>query len=185
MSTPPKLVCLGGSMREASISLAALNALIPIAAEKGFDVTLLDVRALDLPMYVPYRPVEAYPEAQHAAIRHLLQTCREADAMVWSSPTYHGTLSGSFKNAIDFLEELADDPRPYLHHCPVGLIVVNDTVTFPAMLCAVKEFRAWPAPTQILVRKIQFSEQRELIDDKTRQRLTRMVDELLHFLHRS
>ena len=33
----------------------------------------------------------------------------QADAMIWSSPTYHGSVSGSFKNALDWLILLAEN----------------------------------------------------------------------------
>jgi NAD(P)H-dependent FMN reductase len=31
--------------------------------------------------------------------------------MIWSSPTYHGSVSGSFKNALDWLILLAEAGR--------------------------------------------------------------------------
>ena len=34
--------------------------------------------------------------------------CTQCDAMIWSSPTYQGSVSGSFKNALDWLILLAD-----------------------------------------------------------------------------
>ena len=44
------------------------------------------------------------------------------DAMIWSSPTYHGSVSGSFKNALDWLILLAERDPPYLTNKPVGLV---------------------------------------------------------------
>jgi FMN reductase len=41
------------------------------------------------------------------------------DAMIWSSPTYHGSVSGSFKNALDWLILLAERDPPYLTNKPV------------------------------------------------------------------
>jgi len=37
---------------------------------------------------------------------------READAMLWATPTYHGTMSGALKNALDYMQLLAKDPAP-------------------------------------------------------------------------
>ena len=42
--------------------------------------------------------------------------------MIWSSPTYHGSVSGSFKNALDWLILLAEREPPYLSNKPVGLV---------------------------------------------------------------
>jgi FMN reductase len=43
---------------------------------------------------------------------------RGADALVFGSPGYHGTLSGLVKNALDYLEELGRDARPYVDGLP-------------------------------------------------------------------
>jgi FMN reductase len=37
-----------------------------------------------------------------------------ADGIVIASPGYHGGISGMVKNALDYLEDLRDAPRPYL-----------------------------------------------------------------------
>ncbi|TDD04290.1 hypothetical protein E1292_19290 [Nonomuraea deserti] len=42
--------------------------------------------------------------------------------MIRSAPRYHGTVSGSFKNALDWFEELAGLDPPFLTDKPVGLI---------------------------------------------------------------
>ena len=38
-----------------------------------------------------------------AAVLKLIDTCYEADGMLWSSPMYNGSVSGSFKKAIPVL----------------------------------------------------------------------------------
>lgn len=48
-----KIVGLGGSLREASRSAAALRAGMAMAAELGLECETLDVRELQLPMYRP------------------------------------------------------------------------------------------------------------------------------------
>jgi FMN reductase len=45
-----------------------------------------------------------------------------ADALLWSTAAYHGTLAGVTKNALDFAQYLARDERPYLEDRIVGLI---------------------------------------------------------------
>lgn len=57
-----------------------------------------------------------------AVVRTLLDTCYEADGMLWSSPMYNGSVSGSFKNAIDWLHLLGSLEPPYLHDEVIGLI---------------------------------------------------------------
>jgi hypothetical protein len=109
------VVGLGGSLRPNSSSLAAMRVGLRSAAEQGAKVTELDVRDLDLPMYVPRS------DAPQAAVE-MAQAVARADGMLWSAPLYHGSVSGSFKNAIDWLQLLANSDPPYLKDKVVGLI---------------------------------------------------------------
>jgi len=180
----PVLACLGGSLRERSVTRAALQAAASTARDKGFDIDWLDVRELNLPMYLPdINSPDEYEQPHQDNIRRFLNSCRRADAMIWASPTYHGTMSGVIKNALDFVELLSKDARPYLHQMPVGLIAVNDSVTFSSMMNAVYELRAWLAPTMVLVRRDCFDPELQILqDERIQRRLNRLVDNLLFFL---
>src|SRR5688572_20521919 len=116
----PRLACLGGSLRERSVTRAAMRAAASIAREKGFEIDMLDVRDLNLPMYHPdTSSPDDYESPHRENIARLLDGCRRADAMIWASPTYHGTMSGVVKNALDFVELMSEDARPYLHQIPI------------------------------------------------------------------
>lgn len=177
----PVLVCLGGSMRETSVTAAALRAIAEIATAKQFTVHLLDIRVLNLPMYHSEYDITDYPADSQASIRTLLDYCRRADAFVFASPVYHGTVSGSFKNAVDFIEFMAEDERPYLSERAIGLITTNDARTFDSMMHIVHELRGWLAPTQLVVRKSEFDAHRVLVDEGVKRRMNRLVDELFWF----
>src|SRR4051812_44315667 len=101
VKTSKKIIGLGGSLRARSYSSAALRAGMDIAKGMGASTELLDLRLLDLPMYVPDLPIEEYPASSREAVRKLVASFRSADLMLWATPTYHGTMSGVFKNAID------------------------------------------------------------------------------------
>ena len=111
------IVGLGGSLARTSRSLAALRVALDGAAEAGAATTLLDLRELDLPMYNPDDEGEPPPAATR-----LMEACYGADGMLWSSPMYNGSVSGSFKNAIDWLHMLGTREPPYLHDEVIGLI---------------------------------------------------------------
>jgi FMN reductase len=140
-----KVVGLGGSLREASRSRAVLEVALDGAASAGAEVELLDLRRLDLPMFNPEHEGDPPREAQT-----LIEACYAADGMLWSSPMYNGTVSGAFKNAIDWLHVLGSHEPPYLHDTVVGLIsaaggtqglqVVN------TMEYATRALRAWAVP---------------------------------------
>ncbi len=143
MARPVRVVGLGGSLRAASTSRTALQAALDGAAEKGADVQLISIRDLDLPMYTAEH---APPEAAH----RLAETVYACDAMVWSSPTYQGSVSGSFKNALDWLILLAERTPPYLSNKPIGLIStaggVQGLQTVNAMDFIARSLRGWSVP---------------------------------------
>jgi FMN reductase len=74
----------------------------------------------------------------------------EADGLVWSSPMYNGTISGSFKNALDWLKLLGDRNPPYLTDKVVGLIStaggVQGLQAVNTMEFVVRALRGWAVP---------------------------------------
>ncbi len=73
-----------------------------------------------------------------------------------ASPGYHGGVSGLVKNAIDWVEELRADERPYFDGRPVGLIVVADgwqatITTLSSLRSIVHALRGWPTPLGVAI----------------------------------
>lgn len=114
-STRPLIIGLGGSMAPRSTSLAALRVAMDGAASAGAEVLTFAIHELDLPMYVPH----AAPSPRVLELCDAVQRCH---GMIWSSPLYHGSVSGAFKNALDWLQVLADQRIPYLHDKAIGLV---------------------------------------------------------------
>jgi FMN reductase len=139
-----RIVGLGGSLAAVSKSRAALQTALEGAASAGADTELLDIRALDLPMYNPDDD-----EATDDAAR-LIESCYAADGLVWSSPMYQGTISGALKNALDWLHVLGQRDPPYLHDKVIGLIsAAGGTQGLQAintMEFAVRALRGWAVP---------------------------------------
>jgi len=143
MAMPVRIVGLGGSLRAGSTSRTALAAALDGAAATGADVRLIWLRDLGLPLYT----------AEHApppAAREFADAVHACDAMIWSSPTYQGSVSGSFKNAMDWLILLADAVPPYLTNKPIGLIStaggVQGLQTVNAMDFIARSLRGWSVP---------------------------------------
>jgi FMN reductase len=140
---PVRVVGLGGSLREESTSRTALQVALEGAAASGAGVELLWVRDLDLPLYT----------AEHAPppdAHRLAETVYNADALIWSSPTYHGSVSGSFKNALDWLILLAENDPPYLSNKPIGLVTtaggVQGLQAVNTMDFIARALRGWSVP---------------------------------------
>lgn len=110
-----KIVGLGGTLAESSSSLNALRIALDGAREAGASIESYEVRDLDLPLYASGIPI---PEGA----RRLADAFHSAQGLIWSSPLYHGTISGAFKNAIDWLELLAERDPAYLTDKVIGLI---------------------------------------------------------------
>lgn len=138
-----RVVGLGGSLAQASNSLAALRIALAGAEEAGAEVELLDIKTLDLPMY------QAGITPPPAALA-LAQAAREAHGMIWSSPLYHGTISGSFKNAIDWLDLLRGNDPPFLADKIIGLIStaggMQGLQAVNTMEFIVRSLRGWAVP---------------------------------------
>src|SRR5881275_2782234 len=147
MAKEIKVVGLGGSLAAQSSSLAALKIALEGASEAGAQTLLLDIRELNLPMYAP----DAGEVSD--SVRQLCEAVHSADGLLWSSPLYHGTISGSFKNALDWLQLLSDREPAYLTDKVVGLIsTAGGTQGLQAvntMEFVVRALRGWAVPLVI------------------------------------
>ena len=161
-------------MREGSTSLRALEEALRAAEEAGATTELLDLRELALSMYEPGRPLEEYG----GDVERLVDSMRDADAMIWSTAAYHGTLAGVTKNALDFAQFLARDERPYLQDRVVGLIATAGgsmaaVNAANAMTNVVHALRGVAAPLSVPVAQSwrAFDEEGNLRDDGVAGRL--------------
>jgi FMN reductase len=142
--TPLKIVGLGGSLAKVSTSRSALRVALEGAASAGAETTLLDLRELDLPMYNPDS------DQTTAAAATLIEACYGADGMLWSSPMYQGTISGAFKNALDWLHVLGSREPAFLHDEVIGLISAaggtHGLQAINTMEFATRALRGWAVP---------------------------------------
>ena len=165
MAHPVRVVGLGGSLRIGSTSRSALQMALDGAGSAGAEVELIALRDLGLPLYTAEHgiPDEA---------KRLAEVSYAADAMVWSSPTYHGSVSGSFKNALDWLILLADRDPPYLTNKPVGLVCtaggVQGLQAVNTMDFIARALRAWAVPLVLPVGESwrAFDADGRLVDDR-------------------
>ncbi len=110
-----RIVGIGGALEPRSNSLDALKHALDACGRAGAAVQMLDIRELDLPLYT-------WGLTPPPAALQLNEAVAQAHGLLWSSPLYHGTVSGAFKNAMDWLELLGTHQPPYLTDKVVGLI---------------------------------------------------------------
>jgi FMN reductase len=143
-----KVVGLGGSLASMSQSRAALAAGLAGAKEAGAETELLDLRELDLPLYGP--EAETTPD-----VLRMVEALAGADGLLWSSPLYQGSISGSFKNALDWLH--LPSGNVYLADKVVGLISVaggtHGLQAINTMEFCVRALRAWAVPLVVPVQR--------------------------------
>ncbi|MEV4647571.1 NADPH-dependent FMN reductase [Saccharopolyspora sp. NPDC049426] len=139
------VVGIGGSVRPDSQSERVLHTALEGARESGAKVRAITGADLALPFYDPH-VTDRSPLATE-----LVEALRGADGVLISSPGYHGTVSGLVKNALDYVEDLRGDSRPYFDGRAVGCIGVAygwqaTVTTLQALRSVVHALRGWPTP---------------------------------------
>lgn len=93
-------------------------------------------------------------------VKRMTELFLSADLHFWLSPLYHGSIPGTMKNCLDWLEITAKLPKPYLTDKRIGLIcwadgsqALNDITTMENI---VKSLRAWSIPYTLPILKKDF-----------------------------
>jgi FMN reductase len=141
----PAIVGIGGTVRSDSTSEAALRVALASSQRAGGHIEFFAAADLVLPFYDPRAAGRS-----ESALR-LLAALRAADGVIVSSPGYHGAISGLIKNALDYVEDMAEDDRAYLSGLPFGCIGIaygsQAAVTVLANLRTIAHaLRAFPTP---------------------------------------
>lgn len=145
-STRLRIVGIGGTTKAGSSTEKALVACLAAARGLGAEVEIIvGTHLAGLPLYSP-EEASRTPEQ-----RQFVATVREADGLILATPAYHAGMSGLLKNAIDLLEDLRDDRRPYLDGRAVGCIVTaygwqGAGTTLTSVRTIVHALRGWPTP---------------------------------------
>ncbi|HEY1751392.1 MAG TPA: NADPH-dependent FMN reductase [Caulobacteraceae bacterium] len=145
-SERPLIVGIGGTVRSPSSSERTLTLALAAAEAAGARTRLIGGEMLaKLPIFNP-TDIDHPPERSA-----LVDAVREADGVLIATPGYHGSVSGLLKNALDSLEPLREDARPYLDGRAVGCIVVADGwqacgSALAALRGIVHALRGWPTP---------------------------------------
>ena len=167
-----RIVAIGGTVNPDSTTELALRLAAGFAMSDGATVEVFGGAYLAA---LPH-----YRGAEHSLAdgAELVEAVRSADGLLIAAPGYHGTISGLVKNALDYLEELARDQRPYLDGRAVGLIATayGDQAAVSTLLtlrAIVHALRGWPTPMGATIRTHQglFSPDGECLEDRARLQL--------------
>lgn len=142
----PLILGIGGTSRPDSTSELAVRCALRAAEAMGARIQLIDGALISgLPLYVPGRSERTSDENAFVA------AARACDGVIVASAGYHGSITGPIKNALDLLEDLARDERPYLDGCAFGSIVsafgwMACGTTLVTLRSIAHALRAWPTP---------------------------------------
>jgi NAD(P)H-dependent FMN reductase len=110
------LIGLSGSLRAGSFNTALLRAATGLMPEG----TQLIARTIHgIPLYDG--DVEASTGIP-AAVRELGETIAKADGLLLVTPEYNNSIPGPFKNAIDWLSRIEEEPKTVFIGKPVAII---------------------------------------------------------------
>jgi FMN reductase len=182
----PFVVGIGGTTRAESGTELAVRKILANAEQLGASTKLYTGPDLEkLPFYAPERP-ERTELAQQ-----LVDDLRRADGIVIGSSSYHGTIAGLIKNALDYTQDMMKDERPYFAGRPVGLIATGAgwqgvVATLEHMRTMVHSLRGWPTPLGGAINTLEkaFDDKGEPLDEKVAFQLRTIAEEVLLFVER-
>jgi FMN reductase len=179
----PTILGLGGTHRAGSTSERVLRAALAEAERTGARTEIMTARELDFTMY------DADDTRRSDTALRFLDAVRRCDGLVISCPGYHGGPSGLLKNALDYLQDHADGPRPYLHDRAVGCIVsaygpMAAVTTLVSLRSTVHALRGWPTPLGIPIDSSApglLGPDPTILDDRVAVRVRAMVEQVVTF----
>ena len=144
-------------MRAGSATTQALRVTLAGAEAAGAYTDLIDLAAFRLPVFDGTYTLEGYTASEREAVIKLLEMVASVQGLILASPTYHNTISGALKNALELMEVYNEDGPGRFTGKVVGLVTVqggtsgtgNNTLT--TMLLAARAMHAWVAPTMVSV----------------------------------
>jgi FMN reductase len=175
------IVGIGGSTGPHSVTNLLLEEALAETAALGARTTLVAGEELArLPIFDPAGLTVP------AAAEPLLQAVRGADAVIIATPGYHGGMSGLVKNALDHLELLREDERPYLDGRAAGVIVTAAGwqacgTALVSVRSAVHALRGWPTPFGLTVNSAEQQVGDAGIDPRVRGGLRVLARQLAEF----
>ncbi len=175
-----RIVAIGGTVNPGSTTEQALRLAAAAAGAGGAEVQVFGGA------YLAKLPHYGAAEHQKGDGSELVEAVRAADGLLIAAPGYHGTISGLVKNALDFLEDLSKDSRPYLDGRAVGLIATayGDQATMSTLItmrAIVHALRGWPTPMGATIRTYHglFSPDGECLEDRARLQLEMVGHQVL------
>ena len=177
-----KILAFAGSLRSGSFNKKLLLQVCDQLKETGCEVSYLDLKSLQLPIYDgDLEDSEGMP----AGGQKLIESIVAADAIVIASPEYNSSISGALKNAIDWASRASKNP---FNGKVIGLVGTS-TGWFGAvrsltqLRLILNHLRAVVIPAQVTIPNAEesFNAQGKLNSESHSKLIKSMVGELVSF----
>lgn len=150
----PLIVGLGGTFREESSTGKALDLALAGAERLGADIVRFGSSKLSMPLYNP-EELRRSPVSEE-----LISLFERCDGVIVASPSYHGSISGVIKNALDYAEDMIGRGVPYLEDKAIGCIGCGAgwqgaVGALSTLRSIAHSLRAWPTPLGVVVNTSQ------------------------------
>lgn len=158
-----KVLGVGSSLRNNASSTSALSVCLDFAKKQGAETRLLDLRQTRLPLFDPTSN-QSIPEIKKAQ-----DDVKWSDALILSTPDYHGSMSGAMKNFLDyFWAEFAGKTFGYICASHEKGLTAMDQ-----MRTAVRQCYGWSVPYGVSINDAD-----DLVDGKITLKLESRLDML-------
>jgi NAD(P)H-dependent FMN reductase len=171
---------VAGSMRQESYSTLGLKMVLEEAKKYGSESHLLDLRDRNLPLYDPGAPSSNDPSFNNSnnELEKITTALKWADALVLASPDYHGSMSGTLKNFLDyFWEDFAGKTFGYIIASHEKGLTVADQ-----MRTAVRQCYGWSMPYNISINgEKDFDSEGNLVNSALVKRIKMLARDLVTY----
>ncbi len=191
MTSNAKILCFAGSARRDSLNKKLVRIAMQAAKEAGAEVTFIDLKDFDLPIY--NGDLESESGLPEAAIK-LKETFLAHNGLLMACPEYNSSVTGLWKNAIDWVSRPAAGEAPL--NCFSGKVAAIMSAT-PGQLGGLRglvHVRAILENIQVMVLPEQlavpmaaaaFSEDgTKLVDEKKNATARKIGEKLAHVCHK-
>jgi NAD(P)H-dependent FMN reductase len=161
---------IGSSMRKDSFGTETLRIILKKVSENGGKTQLLNLFENPLPIYSPDN------DSDNPSIKKATDLVNWADAFIFATPDYHGSMAGSLKNFLDyFWSEFAGKTFGYLCSSHEKGLTVMDQ-----MRTAIRQCYGWSLPYGISINSgTDFNERRQIINTQLVRRIDSFARDLV------
>jgi NAD(P)H-dependent FMN reductase len=171
---------VAGSMRQDSYSTLGLRMVLEEAKKYYSESYLLELRDISLPLYDPSGPSSNDPSFNNSnnVLEKITTALKWADALVLASPDYHGSMSGTLKNFLDyFWEDFAGKTFGYIIASHEKGLTVADQ-----MRTAVRQCYGWSMPYNISINgEKDFDSEGNLVNSALVKRIKMLARDLVTY----